>query len=606
MMAVLVNHLWQSTLIAALAWVVTLALRRERAGVRYGLWLAASLKFLIPFSALSSLGARFGWRPVVVAVFTPHDVVIDAGGGALSPQALRIAAYSSTDIPAVRSLWNAAPELLFAIWALGAAALLTTWIVRWRRLSRIARQSTPLTDGPLVDALRAIERSAGVTRPILVASSGSSLEPGVFGILTPTLVWPTSLSEHLSFEQIKAILAHEVTHVRRRDNLAALLHLFTQAAFWFHPMVWWIGARLIDERERACDEAVVVGGSERQAYAEGILKTCRLFTESPLACVSGVTGADLRGRIEHIMLNNCRSRLAVWKKGLLAVAGCTAIAVPSLIGVMTVKPLLAQQPSANPNGAFDVTSVKPNDSRSGMIQMLPAANGGWQATNVTLGFLVRIAFQLQDNQIVGGPKWLFEDRFDVMGTGTAPGKDGPLFNKVRAMLVDRFHLVTHTETRELPMFALVMARRDGSLGEKLTKSTADCSPQASGPGRGQPPNVGERPRCGFRIGPGSLSVGGQTMALFAQNLSRFVGGIVVDKTNLAGTYDIALTYAPDSAQNPAARDLPGAPPPGPPPANGDAPSIFAALQEQLGLKLESTKGPVDVLVIDGAERPVAD
>jgi uncharacterized protein (TIGR03435 family) len=280
--------------------------------------------------------------------------------------------------------------------------------------------------------------------------------------------------------------------------------------------------------------------------------------------------------------------------------------VPFLIGVMTVKPLLAQQPSANPNGAFDVTSVKPNDSRSGMIQMLPAANGGWQATNVTLGFLVRIAFQLQDNQIVGGPKWLFEDRFDVMGTGTAPGKDGPLFNKVRAMLVDRFHLVTHTETRELPMFALVMARRDGSLGEKLTKSTADCSPQASGPGRGQPPNVGERPRCGFRIGPGSLSVGGQTMALFAQNLSRFVGGIVVDKTNLAGTYDIALTYAPDSAQNPAARDLPGAPPPGPPPANGDAPSIFAALQEQLGLKLESTKGPVDVLVIDGAERPVAD
>src|SRR5215471_3608844 len=255
MTASLVNHLWQSTLIAGLAWVVTLALRRDRAGVRYGLWLAASLKFLIPFSALSSLGARFGWHPVLVAVFTPHDVVIDAGNGALSAQALRIAAHSSTGIPAVRSLWNVAPELLFAIWALGAAALLTTWIVRWRRLSRIARQSTPLTGGPLVDALRAIERRAGVTRPILVASSGSSLEPGVFGILTPTLVWPTSLSDHLSFEQIEAILAHEVTHVRRRDNLAALIHLVAQAAFWFHPVVWWIGARLVDERERACDEA---------------------------------------------------------------------------------------------------------------------------------------------------------------------------------------------------------------------------------------------------------------------------------------------------------------------------------------------------------------
>src|SRR5262249_9421440 len=214
MMAALVNHLWQSTLVAGLAWLATLALKRERAGVRYGVWLAASLKFLIPFSALTSLGARFGWHPVVVAVFTPHDVAIDAGGGALSPQALRIAAHPSAGIPAVRSLWNAAPELLLAVWALGAATLLTTWIVRWRRLSTIARQSTPLTEGPLVEALRAIERRAGITRPILVAISESSLEPGVFGVLTPTLVWPTRLTEHLSSGQIEAILAHEVTHVK--------------------------------------------------------------------------------------------------------------------------------------------------------------------------------------------------------------------------------------------------------------------------------------------------------------------------------------------------------------------------------------------------------
>jgi bla regulator protein BlaR1 len=604
MTAAFVNHLWQSTLVAVLAWVLMLALKRERAGVRYGVWLAASLKFLVPFSVLTNVGARFGWRPVVVAVFTPHDLAIDSSGGGLSPQALRIAAHPSGGAAMIRSVWNAAPDVLFAVWALGAAALLAVWVARWRRLSRIARQSTPLIDGAVVDALRAIERRAGVTRPIAVAASESSLEPGVFGIFTPTLVWPSRLGEHLSPEQIDAILAHEVTHVRRRDNLAALMHLAAQAAFWFHPLVWWIGARLVDERERACDEAVIGAGSERQLYADSILKTCRLFAESPLACVSGVTGADLKKRIEHIMLNDFRSGLAMWKKGLLTVAGCAAIAVPFLIGVMSVTPLLAQQPSTD--AAFDVTSVKPNNSGSGMIQMLPAANGGWQATNVTLGVLVRMAFQLQDNQIVGGPKWLFEDRFDVKGTGTAPGKDGPLFGKVRAMLVDRFHLITHNETRELPMFALVMARSDRSLGEKLTKSTADCTPQANGRGRGQPPADGDRPQCGFRIGPGSLMVGGQTMAAFAQNLSRFVGNIVVDKTNLAGTYDIALTYSPDSAQNPATRDLPGAPPPGPPGATTDAPSIFAALQEQLGLKLESTKGPVDVLVIDSADKPRQD
>src|SRR5262249_51283062 len=312
------------------------------------------------------------------------------------------------------------PELLIAVWITGAAVLLAAWAIRWRRISRIVRFATPIADGTVLDELRALEHRAGCSRPIAVIASSGSFEPGVFGIVAPILIWPSGLEAHLSRQQVRAILAHEVVHVRRRDNLSALIHLLAQAAFWFHPMVWWIGARLVDERERACDEAVVDAGSERETYAESILKTCRLFAECSLPCVSRVTGAHLRKRIEHIVLNDFRSRIVVSKKGLVFVAGCAALAVPFLMGVMTVKPLLAQQPSTN--AAFDVTSVKPNNSGSGMIQMLPAANGGWQATNVTLGFLLRMAFQLQDNQIVGGAKWLFEDRFDVMGKGTAPGQ----------------------------------------------------------------------------------------------------------------------------------------------------------------------------------------
>jgi uncharacterized protein (TIGR03435 family) len=307
------------------------------------------------------------------------------------------------------------------------------------------------------------------------------------------------------------------------------------------------------------------------------------------------------------MLNDVRSALNFWKKCLLAAAACAAIAAPFVIGVMTVTPLLAQQPSTN--AAFDVTSVKPNNAGSGMIRMLPAANGGWQAENVSAGMLVRLAFQLQDNQVVGGPKWLFEDRFDVKGTGAAPGRDGPLIDKLKSMLKDRFKLVTHVETREQPMYALVLARRDGKLGDKMTPSTTDCSPTGpNGRGRGQaaPPAPGERPKCGFMIGPGRIMVGGQTMPAFAQNLSRFVGGIVVDKSGLTGTYDVELSYAPDPAINGFGRDLPPQPGGVPPVASGDAPSIFAAVQEQLGLKLEATKGPIDVLVIDRAEKPTAD
>ncbi len=602
----LLNHLWQSTLVATLAWLVTLALRRDRAGVRYGVWLAASLKFLVPFSALISLGERFGWRPIVVASFTPHEVLVDTGGGTLPQRAVRIAADQAPAVSVFHTIGSALPGVLLGLWAVGTVGLLATWLVRWRRVSKIARTSAPLTEGIVVDALRAIEGRVRLRRPLRVVVSTSRLEPGVLGLISPVLIWPSRLEERLSIEQIRAILAHEVAHVRRRDNVAAAVHLCAQAAFWFHPVVWWIGARLVNERERACDEAVLDAGSERQSYAESILTTCRLLAESPLACVSGVTGADLKKRIEHIMTDDSRSTLKTWKKGLLAAAGSAAVAVPFLFGVMTVTPLLAQRPSSS--AAFDVTSVKPNNSGAGMVRMLPAENGGWQAENVSLGMLVRLAFQLQDNQIVGGPKWLFEDRFDVKGAGTAPSRDGPLFDKLKSMLADRFKLVTHVETREQSMYALVLARRDGNPGEKMTPSTADCTPGGpNGRGRGQaaPPAPGERPRCGFMIGPGRIMVGGQTMSSLATTLSRFVGGIVVDRTNLAGTYDIELTYAPDPAISPTGRDLP--PQPGPAPvANSDAPSLFAALQEQLGLKLEPSRGPVDVLVIDSAEKPTQD
>ena len=608
MMAELANHVWQSTLVAALALLVTLALRRERAGVRYAVWLAASLKFLIPFSAFTSLGAHFGWRPIVVASVTPHELIVNAGGGGLAERAVRLVANQPRGVSPLHTIGLLLPDLLVGVWVAGAALLLATWVVRWRRISRIARSATPITGGVVIEELRALERRAGLSRSIAVVTASSSLEPGVFGLVAPILIWPSRLETHLSSEQIRAILAHEVVHVRRRDNLTSAAHLLAQAAFWFHPLVWWIGARLVDERERACDEAVLDAGSERHSYAESILKTCRLFKESPLVCVSGVTGADLKKRIEHIMTSDVRCRLNVWKKGLLAAAASAALAVPFAIGIVRVQPALAQA-TGQSNAAFDVTSVKPNNSASGMLRVVPSANGGMLFENITVGTLVRMSYQLQDNQIVGGPKWLFEDRFDVVGSGAAPGRDGTPFEKMKALLADRFKLVTHVETREQSMYALVLARRDGTFGEKMKPSTSDCTPAGpNGRGRGQAavPAPGERPKCGFMIGPGQLLVGGQTMASFATTLSRFVGGIVVDKTNLTGTYDIELSYAPDPAINVAGRDFPPQPGGQPPVASGDAASIFSAVQEQLGLKLDAMKGPVDVLVIDSAEKPSAD
>ena len=140
----------------------------------------------------------------------------------------------------------------------------------------IARAAAPVESGREVDALRLIERAVGVATPIRLVQTDSALEPGVFGVRRPILVWPRAIDERLDERQLATILAHEVAHVRRRDNLAAMLHMAVTAIFWFHPLVWWIGARLVDERERACDEVVVRLGSEPRVYAETILTTCRV------------------------------------------------------------------------------------------------------------------------------------------------------------------------------------------------------------------------------------------------------------------------------------------------------------------------------------------
>src|SRR5207248_8552793 len=149
----------------------------------------------------------------------------------------------------------------------------------------------------------------GMQQRIELLSSRASLEPGIFGIAQPVLVWPEGISERLDDAHLEVILAHELWHVRRRDNLAAALHMVVEAIFWFHPLVWWLGARLVEERERACDEEVLQSGSERQVYAESILKICEFCVGSSLACVSGVTGADLKKRIVHIMTKNVASKL---------------------------------------------------------------------------------------------------------------------------------------------------------------------------------------------------------------------------------------------------------------------------------------------------------
>ena len=330
----LANHLWQSTLFAAVAALLTLALRRNSARLRHAIWLIASLKFLLPFSLLEAAGTLFAWRHSVLPP-TAGMYMVEVVGQPFTRTITGPPANLAT--PSATTAAQFLP-LLLCVWLAGFFTVLLVWLARWRRVAVSLGSSRPLTVGREFSALRRIEQVYGSSIPTKLMLSDASLEPGIFGVFRPVLLWPRSVSEHLDDAHLEAVIAHELCHVRRRDNLAAVLHMLVEAVFWFHPLVWWIGAQLITERERACDEAVIELGSHRHTYAESILKVCEFCLSSPLTCVSGVTGADLKKRMVHIMTDRVVRKLNFARKLLLWTAACLVIALPIVFGLFKVTP----------------------------------------------------------------------------------------------------------------------------------------------------------------------------------------------------------------------------------------------------------------------------
>ncbi|HET8549922.1 MAG TPA: M56 family metallopeptidase, partial [Bryobacteraceae bacterium] len=454
-MILIANHLWQSTLFAVAVLLLALAFRSRRAQPRYWIWLAASLKFLIPFSLLVSAGSQLEWR-TAPAVAPAVSATVEQISEAFTPLALPEAAPAATGRPALA-------RLLMIVWFCGCAGVLAIWCLRWRRVRVALRLALP----------------CNIEAPIPVMASASLLEPGVFGVFRPVLLLPAGIAERLTAEQLDAILAHELCHVRRRDNLAAAMHMLVEAIFWFHPLVWWIGARLIEERERACDEEVLRQGKRPQVYAEGILTVCRLYLESPLPCASGVTGSELRKRIEAIMTNRIARGLTPAGKLVLAIAGMTAVAAPILIGIMR-----APQSRAQTNTeavTFEVASIRPSrpGSRGLILQFTPG--GGLRTVNAHLRQLIEVAYDVRNFQISGGPAWLNTQGFDILAKASQSAESAAAGNRemtedrvpyvrqrIQALLAERFQLSIRRGTRQMPAYALVVAKNGPKLKESTT------------------------------------------------------------------------------------------------------------------------------------------
>ena len=258
---------------------------------------------------------------------------------------------------------------------------------------------------------------------------------------------------------------------------------------------------------------------------------------------------------------------------------------------------------------FEAASVKPSDPKAapgGGIRRQPG--GRFNTFNTPLRQLIIFAYQVQGYQLMGGPDWIDNTRYDITAKfeGDPPpvrpgsGADHMML-ATRTLLAERFKLKVHRETRQLDIYALVMARTGGGPGPALKPATDACTPEAIAARRGAPPPApGTGPVCGMQILPGRVRFGGFPLSLFANLISNQVGRAVVDRTGLAGNWDFEMTYTPPPSQGP--------PPPGAslPPADPDAPDLFTAVREQLGLKFDAIKGPIEVVVIDGVEQATPD
>ena len=546
------THLWQSTVFAALITAAALLCRRNPASTRFWLWLAASLKFLVPFSVLYALGA-----------LAPTPIPSRAA-------ALRIERITSSFTPAVIEEFTPPATgavidwilVLGAVWAIGVAVQLVRWYAQWLSIRRGLRTAVALP----------------IAAPIPVLSVETQLEPGVFGIFRPRLLLPRGIESLLTNAEWDAILAHELCHVRRRDNLTAALHMLVESVFWFYPPVRWVGAKLLAERERACDEEVLRLGNSPGVYARGILRVCESYVESPVPCAAGVTGAELRQRIGEILAAPSPLQLSPMRRLALTLVCLAGAATPVVLGILNAPRVRAQSVMEKNSYRFEVASIRPNtgEGRGTSINTSPAS---FRATNITLQNLIQFSYGVQDYQVTGGPGWLRDDRFDIVAkyesaengaVGALDQKAGEKRNEriraaLRDLLADRFQLRVHQESKELPIYALVIDKGGPKVKVSVDGGGSMNTNQSNGTGR--------------------MTGQGVPISTLANALSGTMRRPVRDETGLREIYDFTLDWTDNQS------------------AEGAGLTIFSAVREQLGLRLESKKGPVNIYVVDSAAKP---
>lgn len=572
----LLHFIWQGALLALVLWIVGTIAPPAAARLRY----AASylIMLLMPITLVVTAAWSSRSEPGAVPLVPRFSMWIPA----TTPEQVVYYAPTASAPHAGISGW------FVCFWIVGVLFLSTRAAGGWIGVRKLKHGARP-AGAELESIVRNLRRRLRVLAPVRLCTSAMVRIPTALGWFQPYILLPMTALTGLSAAQIEAILAHELAHIRRHDYLLNLLQTAIETVLFYHPAVWWVGKQVRLEREHCCDDiAVAVCGSAFE-YANALAEMEQIRGEIPAGAMAAA-GGDLLGRIRRVL-----GRKDHTSRSMGTVAA--AVLVLSIVGATAVVSLYATPQEAQPS--FEVASIKRDVSGQPgpMFRLFP----GLHLERATLKDLVTMAYQVRDFQVTGGPGWINSDRYNIDAKAEQPAVFNQeyralQYRRIQTMLRERFKLAIHRETKELPIYELTVAKG----GPKL-----------------QPPNCIQREPGDLTVAPGKkmtdyCGFGGFTsrsryeasngsISELAGGLSLPLGRIVVDKTGITGRFHIQLTYTPDVSTiafpDAAAPDRAD----GVPPADA-APDIFTALQEQLGLKLESSKGSAEVLVIDHVEK----
>jgi bla regulator protein BlaR1 len=434
MIGALLDHLWQSTLFCAAVWLITLTLRHNGAAIRHQLWMLASLKFLVPFSALYAMGVMAGLPSPVESQPTFLNAAREAVSPVMSPV---------ITLRAAPEFAAALAYLALAAWFAGAAFLARRWLRGWHAANSLTRATRPAPD----------------SSPD-VRVTDAEVEPSVARVFHPVVLLPAALLRRLTTTQLRAVLAHEHEHIARNDNFKAHVHRLVETLFWFHPLVWWIGRRLLEERELACDEAVLERGHDPGEYAAGILAVCRHCCASPQAgmqpghSMSALSG-DLTARIRNILNAAPPAAIGVVKSMGLTASVAIALSAPLFAGVVDGdvhrREVIIHNARLLDDAVIHVSASSISIGRG----YIGAESNAVIVHNSSLRELVALAYDVRPAQITGGGDWLDDRRYDIRavvpGVVNEPEEFDPLAMRglVNKLLASRFDLEIQVHSRKL-------------------------------------------------------------------------------------------------------------------------------------------------------------